>query len=123
MCKAPASGEREGPAKREGEGQGDRLVAPLSFLQVRGHVHALMKDSDHVYQPGIGDTVEQDVRANGHFPVSGTDIFDGAALPAAIRQGLASIADAESVAGGLIRAPVPSGVLPDLSEIGLGGRG
>jgi hypothetical protein len=78
-----------------------------------------MKDADHVYQPGIGDTVEQHVRANGQFSVSGADVVDGAAPPARLSQGPAGIADAKSVARGLVLAPVPSGVLPDLFEVGL----
>jgi hypothetical protein len=83
----------------------------------------LMKDADNVYQPAIRDTVEQDVRTNGQFPVSGADIFDGAALPAAVRQGLAGVSDPKDIADGLILAPVTRGVLPDFSEIPLGGWG
>jgi hypothetical protein len=100
-----------------------RWALPLSSSQVRSHVHALMKDADHVYQPGIGDTVEQHVSANGQFSVSGADVVDGAALSAPLSQGPAGIADGKSVARGLVLAPVPSGVLPDLFEVGLGGRG
>ena len=96
-------------------------IASRSILQVRGYIHPLVQDAHHVDLPGFGDAVEQEMRFNGQFAVTGTDGVDGSALPAAVRQCAAGITNAENVAFGSILAPITDAVVPDLRKVSLCG--